>query len=103
MARHGKTYTDIKKNTKKKKSRIHPNYSFDEQHLAYADSKGMSHETAKDQFEAFCIHHRKKGTEFVDWHAAWQTWVRNFFKFQKENQKNEPGQLKVINGNPYGD
>lgn len=37
-----------------------------------------------DMFEAFTLHHRKAGTKFKNWFAAWQTWVRNEVKFRKE-------------------
>ena len=32
-------------------------------------------------FEDFVIYHKKKGSKFKDWYAAWQTWVRNDIKF----------------------
>jgi hypothetical protein len=35
----------------------------------------------QDLFEDFVIYHKKKGSKFKDWFAAWQTWVRNDIKF----------------------
>lgn len=32
-------------------------------------------------FEQFKAHHRAKGSKFVDWEAAWRTWVLNQRKF----------------------
>lgn len=33
------------------------------------------------QLERFIDHHRAKGSRFVDWQAAWGTWVRNSVRF----------------------
>lgn len=38
--------------------------------------------------EAFEAHHRKAGSEWADWQAAWQTWVLNTEKFKERNEKN---------------
>jgi hypothetical protein len=45
----------------------------------------------KSQFEAFCDHHRKEGSRFVDWQAVWGTWVRNSDKFKRRDQRQESG------------
>lgn len=34
--------------------------------------------------DQFVDHHRKVGSIFVDWKAAWRTWVRNAIKFKLE-------------------
>lgn len=52
--------------------------------IKYAESKGITEGRMKDIFEAFTIHHRKKGSKFTDWYAAWQTWARNEIKFNPE-------------------
>ena len=45
--------------------------------IQYAKNKGIHNEaTIRDEFEAFCINHRKRGTKWKDWDAAWQYWVR---------------------------
>ena len=36
-----------------------------------------------DQIERFCDHHRKVGSLFLDWDAAWRTWVRNIPLFTR--------------------
>lgn len=33
--------------------------------------------------DSFLDHHRAKGSKFIDWVAAWRTWVRNEVKFAK--------------------
>lgn len=52
--------------------------------LGYAQEKGINNGSCPDIFEGFAIHHRKKGGKFVDWNAAWQTWVRNEIKYHPE-------------------
>ena len=52
----------------------------------YVESKNFNGDI-KDMFEGFTLFHKKKGTKYKDWYAAWQTWVRNANKF-------EPGKFK---------
>lgn len=35
-------------------------------------------------FESFCIHHKKKGSVWVSWYAAWQKWIQNAERFNPE-------------------
>lgn len=35
-------------------------------------------------FERFQAHHRAKGTQMLDWHAAWRTWVLKTVEFAAE-------------------
>lgn len=71
-------------NIKKRKTLLPKNYSLTEDHKMYALEKGIAENQIQDTFEAFCIHHQKLGSEFLDWYAAWQTWVRNKIKWDKE-------------------
>ncbi len=52
----------------------------------YAVSKSLKPELIDDTFEGFCQYHGAKGSKFVNWHFAWQTWVRNEIKFHPENK-----------------
>jgi hypothetical protein len=45
----------------------------------FAEGKGI--EDPDDVFDAFYDWHRQKGTLYVDWEAAFRTWVRNQIKF----------------------
>jgi hypothetical protein len=85
------TDKDIKKNIKKKKTRLSESFDLDLKLIEYAVEKGMDKTTIGDEFEAFQLYHKKNGSEFVDWSAAWQTWVRNFFKFKKDDVKKSDG------------
>jgi hypothetical protein len=37
-----------------------------------------------EEAERFRDHHTAKGSRFVDWNAAWRTWVRNAVRFAQE-------------------
>jgi hypothetical protein len=65
---------------------------------AYASQKGIGDARAEDEFEKFCIYHRKVGREFKDWYATWQTWVRNCIEYDKKNQAKEPEKFGVRGG-----
>lgn len=45
--------------------------------------------------ENFLDHHRAKGSRFIDWTAAWRTWLRNEIKFSStrrpSSQPADPG------------
>ena len=47
------------------------------------------------QAEHFRAHHRKKGDRFVDWQAAWSTWVLNNRKFGNVRHIRQAGQSGV--------
>jgi hypothetical protein len=49
----------------------------------YARGKGIKSNLVMI-FHDFVLYHRKKGSKFRDWNAAWQTWVRNQIKFHPE-------------------
>ncbi len=36
-------------------------------------------------YEAFRDHHMAKGSKFVNWESAFNTWVTNFFKYESKN------------------
>jgi len=48
---------------------------------SWAVSLGVAVEALQPQTEKFLDHHRAKGTRFIDWKAAWRTWMRNTVEF----------------------
>jgi len=54
---------------------------------AIAKATALSLDAAYEA-EAFKDHHQSKGNRFVDWDAAFQTWLRNATKFSKGNAGN---------------
>ncbi len=76
---------DNKKKINKRKRPIPDDYKLEEKHIKYANSKGIS-TGIEDIFEAFCVYHRKRGTQYVSWYATWQSWILNKIKWDKEKQ-----------------
>ena len=73
-----------KERNSKRKSLIPEDYKLTQEHIDYAVSKGVT-ENIRGIFEGFCIYHRKQGSKFVNWFAAWQTWIRKKLEFDKQN------------------
>lgn len=73
----------------KKKVSIPENYHLENRHIEYAKSKGIPKNCIPDIFEDFCIYHSKEGKKFLNWYAAWQTWVKNELKFHPDKYQNE--------------
>ena len=42
------------------------------------------------QTEQFRDHHEGKGSQFVDWRKAWQTWIRNAAKWDRGRRQEQP-------------
>jgi len=82
---NNKDNKDNKKEKKiyKRKTLLPDNYCLTDKHIKYAESKNIT-TGIEDIFEDFCINHRKRGTQWVSWDAAWQTWIRNKVKWDKE-------------------
>lgn len=57
-----------------------------EKMIGYANQKGV-HKNLEEIFEHFCQHHRKVGSKFNDWHAAWQNWIRKHIEFNGKDPK----------------
>jgi len=72
----------------KRKTFLPEDYKLKEKHIEYAKQKGIT-ENLDDLFEGFCINHKKRGTQFVSWYAAWQTWVRNKIEWAKKDKKED--------------
>lgn len=71
----------------KKKCDLPTNYSLSPEHIRYALDNKIPEQMIESLFEEFCIYHRKNGSKFVNWYAAWQTWVRNDIKFYPDKYK----------------
>lgn len=52
---------------------------------AYWSEKGGRGLDAADEAERFRDHHKARGNQFSDWHAAWRTWFRNALKYQRKD------------------
>ena len=75
---------------RKVKTAIPKNYTLSKDHIEYAKGKGLSSQEIEYEFESFTIYHRKQGSKFVSWFAAWQTWVRRHLDFKKNDYTEKP-------------
>lgn len=66
------------KGVKKVPATVPDNWEVSEAGLEYATDKGMDLNTVVEQQNRFKDHSRSKGTKYLDFEAAWRTWVRNW-------------------------
>jgi hypothetical protein len=81
---------DIGAKPQKRKSLIPEDFAPNETGQASATGAGLN---LTREVENFRNHHKAKGTEMLDWQAAWRTWVGKAVEF---------GRGKPGNDDPYG-
>lgn len=79
---------------RKVNSAMPDDFVLDARMLRFAAERGFSGDPVQAMFGKFCDHHRARGNRMADWHAAWQTWVRNQVEFQQQRQP-PPGQRRT--------
>lgn len=70
---------------KKKPSSMPEGFSPSASHQKMAEEFGIS---LQDEFDKFTDHHLSKGSKFIDWSRALNTWLRNAKGFQKSRACN---------------
>ncbi|EHN6196829.1 helix-turn-helix domain-containing protein [Salmonella enterica] len=70
---------------KKKPSSMPEGFSPSASHQKMAEEFGIS---LQDEFDKFTDHHLSKGSKFIDWSRALNTWIRNARGFQKSRSCN---------------
>ncbi|EJJ8820736.1 helix-turn-helix domain-containing protein [Salmonella enterica] len=70
---------------KKKPSSMPEGFSPSASHQKMAEEFGIS---LQDEFDKFTDHHLSKGSKFIDWSRALNTWLRNARGFQKSRACN---------------
>ncbi|EEU4451777.1 helix-turn-helix domain-containing protein [Salmonella enterica] len=70
---------------KKKPSSMPEGFSPSASHQKMAEEFGIS---LQDEFDKFTDHHLSKGSKFIDWSRALNTWLRNASGFQKSRSCN---------------
>ncbi|ECS7684524.1 helix-turn-helix domain-containing protein [Salmonella enterica subsp. enterica serovar Mbandaka] len=70
---------------KKKPSSMPEGFSPPASHQKMAEEFGIS---LQDEFDKFTDHHLSKGSKFIDWNRALNTWLRNARGFQKSRACN---------------
>jgi hypothetical protein len=74
----------VKSSRPKKQSRLPDNFQPNTTGTALAEKNGLNLE---GELNAFKNHHTSKGSLFLDWQAAWRTWVGNAVKFNANSSK----------------
>lgn len=72
-----------KKPPPKKKTPVPESFDLTDAMVAWAKSEGANG-NLRSVTDCFLDHHRAKGSLFIDWQAAWRTWVRNEVKFSRQ-------------------
>ncbi|EAP3274577.1 helix-turn-helix domain-containing protein [Salmonella enterica] len=70
---------------KKKLSSMPEGFSPSASHQKMAEEYGIS---LQEEFDKFIDHHISKGSKFIDWNRALNTWLRNAKGFQKSRPSN---------------
>ncbi len=70
---------------KKKLSSMPEGFSPSASHQKMAEEYGIS---LQEEFDKFTDHHISKGSKFIDWNRALNTWLRNANGFQKSRPSN---------------
>ena len=79
------------KNIQKRKTSLPEPWKPDERYVNYALERGWVFLKIKDQLEDFELYHKARDNKFVDWYAAWRTWVRNDFSEKKKKGADRSG------------
>lgn len=67
---------------RKKRPTIAPkDFSVSEEMFDWAVAQGLPEARIRPETEQFLDRNRSKGTTYLDWTAAWRTWIRNAVKF----------------------
>lgn len=72
--------------SKKKSSSLPEGFSPSPSHHKMAEEYGIS---LQEEFDKFIDHHLSKGSKFIDWNRALNTWLRNAKGFQKSRPSNQ--------------
>jgi hypothetical protein len=60
---------------KKRATPVHTDFVVTEEMFDWAVGKGLPEVKVRPETEAFINNHKSKGNTFVDWNAAWRTWM----------------------------
>ncbi len=86
---------------RKRKTGISEDWQPDEQDHAFAAKKGNSESQITTLADKFRNHHVARATTFINWNAAWRTWVNNDIEFHGQPESRN-AQSKRGLGNSQG-
>jgi hypothetical protein len=70
-----------KKNGHDRKTAPPGEFEVTEEMWAWAQEQGVAHARVESETAKFLDHHKAKGSKFIDWDAAWRTWMRKSVEF----------------------
>jgi hypothetical protein len=79
-------------NPEKRPTPFFDGFELDAELMGFANERGID---PQEEFQAFREHHKSKGNQFVDWRAAWRTWVLNSKKFSRGSHPSSQGKGKA--------
>jgi hypothetical protein len=84
--------------TSRRRSALPDAFLLSEKMGTYAQANGFDSARTAREFDRFCNHHRAKGSLFVDWEAAWRTWVSNALEYSRRNSGGTQGGFRWNGG-----
>jgi DNA-binding transcriptional ArsR family regulator len=82
----------------KRATRAPATFDLTEQHFTFAAKHGVDRERAQTETAIFLDRNRAKGETFVDWQAAWRTWMRRVTRYDSTGYKAKPSQSEINRG-----
>jgi hypothetical protein len=81
----GTVVPSISKSEKKKEkpTTVPKDFEVTAEMFDWAESQGLSASRIKPETEQFLDRNKAKGDTYLDWTAAWRTWIRNAVKFAR--------------------
>lgn len=80
----------------RRKRAIPPNWVPSDRNIADASNRQFSAEEIDDEAAKFRDYHLAKGSTFLDWDAAWRTWLGNARKWQPKRPDNSSAFLRSV-------
>lgn len=72
----------VEKPKPKRRERIPDDFDLDDDLFAYGEKLGFCRSEIEAETEKFRLHHRAKGTLMLEWHTAWQGWMRRALEYR---------------------
>jgi hypothetical protein len=76
---------------KKAPHRFPADFVLSDELLAFARERGFTAVEIDSMWAKFSNHHKANGSEFVDWNAAWRTWVMRSVDYKNRDNRGPGG------------
>jgi hypothetical protein len=68
-----------------------PDFVLTPELVKFATDRGFALQEVHRQWERFRDRNVSRGEQYVNWPAAWRTWVNNAIEFKSRDQRAQPG------------